>query len=241
MLNIKDFNFSYKKNVPILKNINLALTPGITLLVGENGSGKTTLMNCITGTLKGHGTISLNDAVCGSVEYARMLSYLPQRFDVYPVLKVREILMFVGGLKGIPKKQLVEEISAVAKKANIEPFLDILFKKCSEGMKRRVGIAATLIGDPEIVILDEPTAGIDPQERTRFYQTIKECFAGKIVLISTHILDDIESLADTVVMLTKGHVACNLPYTEFVNSLGRPATLNELWSYYQENTFNALE
>ena len=241
MLNIDDYSFGYKKNRFILKNINLSIPQGISLLVGENGSGKTTLLNCITGILKGNGSIQLDGYSCGSTEYAKVISYLPQRFDVYPVLKVREILVFIGELKGLPKDQVNSEVNRVANKVNIDSYLDTTFKKCSEGTQRRVGIAAALLGNPKLVILDEPTAGVDPQERRRFYQNVKECFSGKIVLVSTHILDDIESLADRVIMLTKGQIACNLPYNDFLNSLGREATLNELWQYYQEHKYNEME
>lgn len=241
MLQIKDLTFGYKKNEPVLKNISLSLSPGITLLVGENGSGKSTLMHCLTGMLHGSGEITLEGVPCGSVDYARMLSYLPQRFDVYPTLKVREILRFVAELKGVAKDNVLTETERVAQQANVSPFLNTVFKKCSEGMQRRVGIAAALLGDPKLVVLDEPTAGVDPQERFRFYQSIKTCFTGKIVLISTHILDDIESLASTVVMLTKGQIACDLPYEAFVHSLGREATMNELWSYYQEHTNGTVQ
>lgn len=233
MLSIENYSFGYRKKSPVLKNINLKLEPGVTFLVGENGSGKTTLMNSITGTLRGEGRISIDGVDCGSAEYARMISYLPQRFDVYPMLRVREILMFVGGMKGISKDALAGEVASAAEKTNISSFMNTVFRKCSEGMQRRVGIAAALLGNPKMVILDEPTAGIDPYERFRFYSNIKDCFAGKTVLISTHILDDIESLADTVVMLTGGRIACDLPYRDFIGSLGREASLNELWEHYR--------
>ena len=114
-----------------------------------------------------------------------MLSYLPQRFDVYPALKVREILRFVAELKGVAKDNIFTEVERVAQQANVSPFLNTVFKKCSEGMQRSVGIAAALLGDPKLVVLDEPTAGVDPQERFRFYQSIKTCFTGKICLLYT--------------------------------------------------------
>ncbi|MBP3480838.1 MAG: ABC transporter ATP-binding protein [Clostridia bacterium] len=234
MLNIENLNFGYKKNESTLKNINLNVDSGFTLLVGENGSGKSTLINCITGQLSGSGSIKINEIPCGSEDYAKLISYLPQVFDVYPMLKVREILEFVAGLKGVPKEEVKNEVALAAQRTNTDAFLENKFKKCSEGMKRRVGIAAALMGKSEVIILDEPTAGVDPGERRQFYRTIKECFEGKTVIISTHILDDIESLADSIIMLSRGRVTCHLPYGEFLSSLGREATLEELWMHYRE-------
>lgn len=241
MLNIENLNFGYKKNKPILKNINLSIGSGFALLVGENGSGKSTLINCITGQLTGSGVIKINGMQCGSTEYARQISYLPQVFDVYPMLKVREILEFIAGLKGVPKNEVKDAVEHAGQKTNTLSFLEIKFKKCSEGMKRRVGIAAALMGDAQVIILDEPTAGIDPKERRQFYRTIKECFEGKTVIISTHILDDVESLADSIIMLSRGRVTCHLPYGEFLDSLGREASLEELWLHYQEADDDAME
>ncbi len=241
MLNIENVNFGYKKNVPILKNINLSIDSGFTLLVGENGSGKSTLINCITGQISGSGVIKINGVPCGRPEYASQISYLPQVFDVYPMLKVREILEFIAGLKGVPKNEVKDAVEQAVQRTNILSFLETKFRKCSEGMKRRVGIAAALIGNAHVIILDEPTAGIDPKERRQFYRTIKECFEGKTVIISTHILDDVESLADSIIMLSRGRVTCHLPYGEFMGSLGKEAPLEELWLHYQEAGNEAME
>ena len=98
-----------------------------------------------------------------------------------------------------------------------------------------------LMGDAQVIILDEPTAGIDPKERRQFYRTIKECFKGKTVIISTHTLDDIESLADSIIMLSHGRITCHMPYADFMESLGREATLEELWIHYQEASDGSVE
>lgn len=241
MLTINNLNFGYKKKIPVLKNINLQVDKGFALLVGENGSGKSTMINCITGQLAGEGQISIDGVTCGSADYSRYISYLPQVFDVYPMLKVREILEFIAGLKGIPKSEVKEAVYDAARRTNTESFLETKFKSCSEGMKRRVGIASALMGDARVIILDEPTAGVDPRERRQFYRTIKECFKDKTVIISTHILDDIESLADRIIMLSRGRITCNMPYEEFINSLGREATLEELWMHYQEEQDDKVE
>lgn len=217
MLKIENVSYTYKgKNAsPVLRDISLELGEGFTFLVGENGSGKTTIIKLITGILPlTSGSVSAGDVPVGAAEYRKKLSYLPQVFDIYPQLKVREVLSFVAGLKGVS-----ENISEVAEITGVGGFLDKKMKQCSEGMRRRVGIAATLIGDPEIVIMDEPTAGIDPKERISFYKTVKECFAGKTVLISTHVLSDVDYLADSVAMLSGGKLAYDGGYSEYRHAL----------------------
>lgn len=222
MLSIHNVSYTYKgKNAsPVLRGIDLDMTEGFTFLVGENGSGKTTLIKLITGIfpLQG-GSIEADGAPAGSNAYRKRLAYLPQVFDIYPSLRVRETLCFIAGLKGIPDRGLEAEISRVAQETGIESFLGKKMKQCSEGMRRRVGIASTLIGDPEIVIMDEPTAGVDPKERLAFYKVVKECFGGKTVLISTHVLSDVDYLADRVAMLSSGKLAYSGSYGEFRHSL----------------------
>ena len=112
-----------------------------------------------------------------------MLAYLPQEFKVYPGLKTKEILGFVAELRGIKRKLVQREIDTVSTKTNITEYLTTKFKHCSGGIQRRIGIACTMIGDQELVLLDEPTVGIDPKERTKLYETLKTCFAGKTVIL----------------------------------------------------------
>ncbi|MBQ7935110.1 MAG: ATP-binding cassette domain-containing protein [Clostridia bacterium] len=220
MIKINHLCFAYRKNKPVLNDITLELTGGFYALVGKNGSGKSTLMNLMTGSLKAPADSIAIDGVPVSEEaYANKVSYLPQIFDPYPNLKVEEVLFFVAGLKGIAKKQIPETIKETAEKTNITEYLTTRFGKCSEGTKRRVGIAAALLGNRELIILDEPTAGLDPAERARFYETVRRCFAGKTVLISTHILEDIEFLADWVLMLSGGDITYNGSYEEYCKVL----------------------
>lgn len=173
----------------------------------------------LTSILPSEGSVSINGIDSRSDEYKSMIAYLPQEFDIYPDLKVADILRFVALLKNVDKSKVSLEIGQAAGQVNIEGILDKTYKKCSGGMKRRVGIATALIGNPQMIVLDEPTAGIDPKERIAFYKSIRECFAGRNVLISTHILDDIEILADNVVMLARGEVTYSGSYAEFRNSL----------------------
>lgn len=219
MLKIEHLCYSYKKNCEVLHDITAEIGSEFCFLVGENGSGKSTFIKNIAKIVQGSGNIMIGNIPWNTESYSRKLSYLPQEFDVYPTLRVKELLEFTAGLKGISPETVKSEIDAVAEKTNISSFLDKKFKTCSGGMRRRVGIATTLLGSPEVVLLDEPTAGIDPKERFQFYQSLKECFSGRTVIISTHILDDAEFLADSIIMLARGRVQYYDKYDSFQHSL----------------------
>ena len=148
----------------------------------------------------------------------------------------------MAGLKGVSKKDSPEVIRTVSEKANITEYMNTKFSKCSEGTRRRVGIAAALIGDRSVVILDEPTAGLDPSERARFYETVRQCFSGKTVLLSTHILEDVEFLADHVLMMSRGKISYSGTYSEYCRVLdGRlytahiPANERGKWQILSES------
>lgn len=221
MLEIRNLSFAYGKKAPVLRDITLSIDAGFHFLIGENGSGKTTLIKTLTGLLSPQwGDVRLDGIPVSDIEYRKKISYLPQSFNVYPSLTVREILRFVASAKsGLEKAELERQISNIMSLTHTADYAHKKLKNCSEGMRRRVGIAAALVGDPEVVILDEPTAGIDPKERFQFYRTIRACFEGKTVLISTHILDDIDFLATHVIMLSKGRVKFTGKYSDFLNAL----------------------
>ncbi len=219
MLSVKKLSFEYKKNVPILKNVNFTLRKGVTLLVGENGSGKSTLIQVLTKAFATESDIFWNEEKLDNISLKEKMAYLPQKFEVYPSVKVKDLLEFVALARGIKKSDIKKEVAEVARKVNIDSYLQQKIRKCSIGTKQRVGIASTLLGNAEIVILDEPTAGIDPKERVRFYQIVKDFLADKTVLISTHILDDIEILADNVLMLSNGEITFDGDYQKFLHSL----------------------
>lgn len=238
MLEIKNLSFSYHRNTQVLHDISLTIDTGFNLLIGENGSGKTTLMKNLTGILPlQRGEITLNGLPVSDRAYQKRISYLPQTFDVYPKLTVREILRFVAAAKsGLDKASAEKQIAEITESTNTAEFAGKRLKDCSEGMRRRVGIAAALVGDPEAVVLDEPTAGVDPKERFQFYKTIQTCFPNKIVLISTHILDDVDFLATNVIMVSGGRVRYTGSYEAFKNTLKgtrREATVEDVWMYYQ--------
>ena len=158
MLKISNVTYSYKKKHPVLRNVSFALPDGIAFLIGKNGSGKSTLLKVLTSILPSEGSVSINGIDSRSDEYKSMIAYLPQEFDIYPDLKVADILRFVALLKNVDKSNVSLEVRKAAGQVNIEGILDKAYKKCSGGMKRRVGIATALIGNPQMVVLDEPTA-----------------------------------------------------------------------------------
>lgn len=213
MLTINNLTFGYKKKSPLFNNISFCLCSGTTILVGENGSGKSTLIKILSAEINSKARIAFNGKPLSNIERKSIMAYLPQEYDVYPSLKVNDLLRFVAKAKGV--SDVETSIHDIVKKTNIEEFGDKKIKHCSVGTRRRVGIASAMLGNPQIVILDEPTAGIDPRERVRFYQIIKDCFAGKIVLIATHILDDIDVLADGIIMLSKGQIVFDGEYSIF--------------------------
>lgn len=237
MLEIKNLSYSYNRKTPVLHDIDLSIDTGFNLLIGENGSGKTTLIKNMTGILPvQHGQITLGGLPVSDREYQKRISYLPQSFDVYPRLTVREILRFVASAKtGLEKSVMEQQLSEIMDLTHTADFANKKLKDCSEGMRRRVGIASALVGDPEVVILDEPTAGVDPKERFQFYKTIQACFPNKIVLISTHILDDVDFLATNVIMLSGGRIRYTGSYAEFKNTLKdkEGATVEDIWLYYE--------
>ncbi|MGM9552956.1 MAG: ABC transporter ATP-binding protein [Faecousia sp.] len=206
-MELQHVTFGYRKHKPVLQDVSFTLKPGITVLLGENGSGKTTLIKNMLGLLQpDSGNISIPQSG---------VRYLPQEFSVYPSLRVQDILRFVAEETGVERSQRDDCVRSAAQKANVLDFLNRRFSACSIGTQKRVGIAATLIGSPRLAVLDEPTAGVDPKERMAFYQVVQEAFEGVSVLLSTHILDDLESLADSVLMLSKGKIVFAGTYQEY--------------------------
>lgn len=206
-MKIEHITFGYRKKQTVLHDVSFELRPGITILLGENGSGKTTLIKNMLGILKPRsGSITLDGCTPVDTDFSAKVSYLPQDFSIYPYMKVQDILQFVAAEKKISMEAQIAAVQEVADKTNITAYLKSKFKACSLGTQKRVGIAAALLGNTPFTVLDEPTAGIDPKERMAFYQVIRNAFAGRMLLLSTHILDDMESLADYVLMLSGGKV-----------------------------------
>ena len=196
--------FNDKKAVD---NISLKITPGVWGLLGENGAGKTTLMRIIAGIMKPtSGKVMYDGIPIATLQesYRDIFSYLPQEFGFYPEFTVVDYLEYVATLKGLSPQSTKRKIEELLRKLTL---MDVRHKKISKlsgGMKRRVGIAQALLNEPEILILDEPTSGLDPGERVRFRNLLSEFAHDRIVLISTHIVSDVEYIATQNAVMKDG-------------------------------------
>ena len=206
-LKIEKVSKSYKQN-KALSDFSLTLTPGIYALLGPNGSGKSTLMNILTENLKpdsGKITYDGKDIYKMGTEYLSLLGYMPQYPGIYPQFSAEEYLYYIAALKSIkgPKDQIDEVLREVE--------LDDVRRKrtstFSGGMKQRLALAQAVLGDPKILILDEPTAGLDPKQRIAVRNYISKISLDRIVLIATHVVSDIEYIAKTAIFLKKGVIA----------------------------------
>lgn len=187
--------------------ISVSLQPGVIGLLGANGAGKTTLMRMICGILKpSSGSISFEGMDASDEMYRDALGYLPQDFGYYPNFTGMDFLMYMAALKGIDKKSAKNKCRELLKTVNLEDAANKKIKTYSGGMKQRLGIAQAVLNDPKILILDEPTAGLDPKERVRFRNLIAELGKDAIVILSTHIVSDIEHIADRVLMMKDGNI-----------------------------------
>lgn len=207
-LKLEELTKVYKEKAA-LNGINFSFTPGIYGLLGPNGAGKSTMLNLITDNLKPtKGRVLLDEKSIEKMgsEYRKFLGYMPQQQNIYPELSLRRFLYYMASLKGIKKNVAEEEIKRYVRMVNLE---DVMGKKLgafSGGMKQRALIAQALIGDPGILILDEPTAGLDPKERIRIRNLISEVARDKIVIIATHVVTDIEFIAKEIIMLNSGTI-----------------------------------
>ena len=193
------------KNKLAVDRVTFDLSEGVTGLLGANGAGKTTLMRMMTGILSpSGGEISADGVPVQSEEYLALLGYLPQDFGYYPEFSAKEFVQYIAALKGIEKKKAKEKTDALLDLVGLSDVAGKKIKTFSGGMKQRVGIAQALVNDPKILILDEPTAGLDPKERVRFRNLIADIGKDTIILFSTHIVSDIEHIASNVLMMREG-------------------------------------
>lgn len=188
----------------VLKGISCSLDNGVYGLLGPNGAGKTTLMRCITELCSYSGSIKVNGTSIGKSKMK--IGYLPQSFNVYRELTVWEMMQYFCNLKKIPKKERKEEIERCLSMVNLENEKKVQSCKLSGGMLRRLGIAQAILGSPELIILDEPTAGLDPEERLRFSSIINRLEKNCIVIISTHIVEDVEACCEKIIVMNQGDI-----------------------------------
>lgn len=192
-----------------LNHLSITFTPGIYGILGANGAGKSTMMNLLTDNIsRTDGKILYDgtDILKLGKDFRRLLGYMPQQQGFYEHMTAQTFLYYMADLKGIPKKQATQEIDALLDATNLS---DVRHKKLggySGGMKQRVLLAQALLGDPKVVILDEPTAGLDPKERIRIRNFISSMSRNRIILLATHIVSDIESISDQILMMKKGRM-----------------------------------
>jgi len=191
-------------NLSVLKNINLEFANGVYGLLAPNGAGKTTLIKMLTTLIfPNEGEILYNgtDIVKMDDEYRDILGYLPQEFGYYKNYSPKQYLLYLAALKGIDNNVAKKKIEELLKLVALEEVTNKKMRKFSGGMIQRVGIAQAMLNDPKILILDEPTAGLDPKERVRFRNLLTELSRDRIVILSTHIVSDVESIANEIVMI----------------------------------------
>ena len=192
-----------------LQQIDLTLGSGVYGLLGPNGAGKTTLMRIMTDLLApstGRVLLDGQDIAVMGAAFRKKLGYLPQDFGVYPNFTAEQFLLYIARLKGLSKFEAKRQTDGLLHMVGLEDKKQKKLKGFSGGQRQRVGIAQALLGDPEILVLDEPTAGLDPEERIRFRGIISDLSQQKLVLLSTHIVSDLEAVANEIILLRKGVV-----------------------------------
>ncbi|MCI8646599.1 MAG: ABC transporter ATP-binding protein [Firmicutes bacterium] len=205
-----------------VQRLNARLTPGVYGLLGANGAGKTTLMRMICGLLKPtSGAILLNEAAMEELgeQYYTHLGYMPQDFGFYPEFTGREFMLYMAAVKGLDKKRAKSRSQKLFSMVNLQEAADKKIKTYSGGMKQRLGIAQAVLNNPAILILDEPTAGLDPKERVSFRNLISQLSRNRIVILSTHIVSDVSCIADTILMMKQGRLLLQEPMDTVTDSI----------------------
>ena len=205
-LSVDRLSKQYKNKIAV-DRVSFTLSEGVTGLLGANGAGKTTLMRMMTGILvPTSGEITAAGIAVQTEEYRSLLGYLPQDFGYYPEFTAKEFIQYIAALKGLEKRHAKRKTDELLEVVGLSDVANKKIKTFSGGMKQRVGIAQAIVNDPKILILDEPTAGLDPKERVRFRNLIAEIGKNTIVLFSTHIVSDIDSIAKSLLMMRDGQI-----------------------------------
>ncbi|MEM8843880.1 MAG: ATP-binding cassette domain-containing protein [Pseudomonadota bacterium] len=209
MLSIKNVSKTYASDIQALKDVNLTIGKGIFGLLGPNGAGKSTLMRTLASLqLPSTGSVILNnlDILENSLQARKIIGYLPQDLGVYPRVSAHEMLSYLAGLKGITSLSRQKQVEDLLERVNLADVAHQQLDTYSGGMRRRFGIATAFIGSPELVIVDEPTAGLDPAERRRFQLLLAEAAKECILILSSHIVEDIAGLCTDMAVMDKGQI-----------------------------------
>ena len=208
------------QNKTAVDRVSLRLHSGVFGLLGTNGAGKTTLMRMLCGILQPtSGTITFDGMDVSEEDYRAILGYLPQDFGYYPEFTAMDFLLYMAALKGLSKQSAKRRANELLELVGLQDMGRKKIKTFSGGMKQRLGIAQALLNNPKLLILDEPTAGLDPKERVRFRNLIGQLGKDSIVLLSTHIVSDIEHIADEVLMMKDGNLIYNGTWDEQMGDL----------------------
>ena len=216
-----------------VNDVTATLSPGVYGLLGANGAGKSTLMRMICGVLKPtSGYIRLNGKTIEDLgeHYYAQLGYMPQDFGFYPDFTAREFMRYMAAVKGIDKRKVKSRTEELLHMVNLTEVADKKVKSYSGGMKQRLGIAQAELNNPSILILDEPTAGLDPKERVRFRNLISDFAKEKIVILSTHIVSDVSYIADTILMMKQGQFLLQEPMDTVTDSIR-----GKVWEFLADN------
>ena len=211
-LTVRDLTKRYKDKTAV-DGVSLRLTEGINGLMGANGAGKTTLMRMLCGILKPTaGSVSLDGVDVSSEDYRAVLGYLPQDFGYYPDFTGLDFLLYLAALKGLTRSHAKRKAAELLELVSLADVGKKKIKTYSGGMKQRLGIAQALLNDPRLLVVDEPTAGLDPKERVKFRNLIAGLGRDTVVLLSTHIVSDVEKIAGHMLMMSEGRIILNEPW-----------------------------
>lgn len=218
MIEVKDLTKTFGKKTA-LDNLSVTMEPGVIGLLGPNGAGKTTLLRTLTGLYKTKkGRILFDGKDVTNTDDLPAVGYLPQKFGMFKELTVYDMMDYFAVLKKIPKKEKKAEIERCVEFANLSDRIKDHVGSLSGGMVRRLGIAQAILGNPRVLLFDEPTAGLDPEERMRFKNMIRQLPKDTIVMISTHIVEDVEALCDHIMVMRAGKVLTNRTGEELANA-----------------------
>lgn len=222
-IKINDLTVTFKNKVTAINHADLEIPNGVFGLLGENGAGKTTLMRVLTTVLTPtSGTVSMDGILYCEGNYPkiqRRIGYLPQEIDLYPGLTVQECLEYMGNLAGVPKEECRKRIQYYLEKTSLTEHRKKKMKQLSGGMKRRVGLVQALLNEPKFLIVDEPTTGLDPEERIRIRNLLVDFSENRTVLFSTHVVEDLAAVCNQLAVMKKGQFL----YTGSMKELVRAA------------------